>query len=363
MNRQNRISEGSEPGEDESVLEFERLKTPSPATGQLRVEGEEGTDGRSVKADGASSPGGSRKMIFPREKKSLFKHHSKSRLNASDSPKRSPKHIPDNISEKSDDCSESPIPEDKKKQHGKNVKKSFRKVAMKVKIGKKLISKSSSSEDTDVASLGPSEAGEEEVYEGDEGVDRRGDTTEQCGAGDVPNGTENEISSVKTDLQAVARRPENLIAPSTTHKSGGINLRKTSKSNRQPDKRMSATPSESTSSKRSLLFERRISAPGNFKVSSGTPVASGRTLNSDITQNDGPLAPIVEISSPAANSDSVFSSEEEVFAVRGIKCCMWGQWMCVSNVGGHVMAFSFQMNDNVTVPKVPIYTCTFTLYM
>ncbi|CAI8003572.1 hypothetical protein GBAR_LOCUS3676, partial [Geodia barretti] len=60
--------------------ESERLKTPSPATGQLRVEGEEVTDGQSPKAEPSVSPGPSRKTIFSREKKSIFKRPSKSRF-------------------------------------------------------------------------------------------------------------------------------------------------------------------------------------------------------------------------------------------------------------------------------------------
>ena len=352
----NRISTESDQGEEESALEFERLKTPSPATGQLRVEGEEGPDGHLIRADGASSPGNSRKMVFSREKKSIFKRHSRNKL--TDSPKLSPKHVHDSP----EDYSESPAPEDKKKQHVKHVKKSFRKVAMKVKIGKKWASKSSSSdekEDTDVASLGPSEAGEEEeeVEEVEkDAVDGRTEMTagEEPGTnGEVPKVTENEVHVTKSDLQdAAPQRPESLGTSSMSQRIGGIKFRKPGKSVRQAEKRSSATPTESTPSKKSMLFERRISAPGNFKVFAGTPVSSGKILNSDSPQNDGQLTPIVEISPPSATNDSVFSTEEEVFAVRGIKCCMWGQWMCVSNVGGHVMAFSFQMNEDITTPKV-----------
>ena len=150
-------------------------------TGQLRVDGEEGTDGQLLRMEPSVSPSTSRKTIFSREKKSFFKRHSKSRFNPLESPRLSPRHLPDNISEVSDDRSESPLPEEKeKKSKHKKKLQSFRKVAMKVKIGKKMISKGSSSEekeDTDAGSVGPSEGGERGGGRGREGDDhctRRG---------------------------------------------------------------------------------------------------------------------------------------------------------------------------------------------
>lgn len=373
MTQHGRTSEESELGEREeeqdALRELERLKTPSPATGQLRVEGEEGTDRQTT--EGASSP--SRRVVYPREKKSIFKRHSRRKINVLDapklsprhhpdnvsekSPKLSPKHHPDNVSEKSDDRSESPNPEERKeKERSKRSKKlkSFRKVAIKVKIGRKLLSKGSSSEDGDVS---PSEVGEGEDGEAvEEGVDERDDTTSRReeGGGDGQKNTETAFPGMKADQEGAPQRPESLGTQLMYHKSSGINFKKTSMSFRQPEKRNSSviTPSETHSKKSNQRnFERRISAPSNFRLSPGTPATSGKILTTD-PPSDSPLTPIVEISTPSAVSDSVFATEEEVFAVQGIKCCKWGQWMCVSNAGGHVMAFSFQMDESVTTPKV-----------
>ena len=322
-------------------------------TGQLRVEGEEGTNGFLTKTDGSVSPSSSRKVIREK-KKSIFKRTSKSRVNPSDySPKPSPKHQPDNISEKSDDRCESPVPEDKERG-GKHVKKmkSFKKVAMTMKFGKRFIRGGSSSEDTDTSSLGPSEAGEDEEREngenGEESVDgRRGDV--------IPEESEQDLST-ESSTKTASKRPESLSAPPKG--AGGVKLKKGSRSFRQDKQRFhnAMTPCEAT--KRSYMrnFERRISAPGQFEVSGGTSAAQARNLPND-SPSDVPLTPIVEVTNSEVDpsnvvGDSVFSTEEDVFAVQGIKCCAWGQWMCVMNAGGHVMAFSFQMDNNVTTPKV-----------
>ena len=330
-------------------------------TGQLRVEGDEGTDGQAARCELTASPGSIRKTTSSREKKSKFKLPTKGRLSASDSPRLSPRHHADNVSEISDDRSESPVPaedEKKREKRGKHVRKlkSFKKAAMKVKIGRKFMSKGSSSEereDTDATSLGPSEAGEE--VEGEEGAD--GEVMVEAGAG--KEDTDSSVfHAVKTNICAKTKRPESLSAPPT--EGGAIKLKKGSKSFRQ-DKRISAvamTPSEQPKKSFMRDFSRRISVPGNFRV--GTPTSAGppgKCLNSE-PSNEPVLTPIVEVSPPNVASDSVFSMEEDVFAVQGIKCCMWGQWMCVSNAGGHVMAFSFQMNDSVTIPKVHAHVHT-----
>ena len=305
-------------------------------------------------------------MIHSREKKkSIFKRHSRSKVNPSDyspkpSPKPSPKHHVDNISEKSDDRSESPIPEEKERG-GKPVKKmkSFKRVAMTMKIGKRFMSRGgSSSEDTDAASLGPSEAGEDEVREngenGEEGVDG--------GKRDVIPEKSEFDSTAESATKTTSKRPESLSAPPSSKSAGGVKLKKGSRSFRQDKQRVTNTMTPGEAPKKSFMrnFERRISAPGQFGVSVGTPAAQSKYLTGD-PPNDAPLTPIVEVtnsevSAPSvAGGDSVFSTEEDMFAVQSIKCCMWGQWMCVSNAGGHVMAFSFQMDNAVTTPKV-LYT-------
>ena len=155
------------------------------------------------------------------------------------------------------------------------------------------------------------------------------------------------------------QRPDSL-RPQSESGEGGVGggrktkLKKGSKSFRQ-DKKMPILPSETPQKTTVRSFERRTSAPGNFRVmqSQPTPVLGNSIKilgNGD--HSDAPLTPIVEISPPNAASDSVFSAEEDVFAVQRIKCCVLGQWMCVSNAGGHVMAFSFQMDEDVTIPKV-----------
>ena len=357
---------GSEMGgrdEEDGSLESERLKTPSPATGQLRVEGEDGTDvGVMLRTEAASSPGSSRKLVFSREKKSIFKRHSKSKFGGSDSPKLSPKHHhPDNVSDKSD-RSESPNPDEKEKEKDKEKLKkkfkSFKKMAIKVKIGRRMMSKGSSSEEkeeADVDSLGlSSEGGEDEREEGgEENVDGERDTV---GRDEGGKSGESAILAKKPDLRSGPQRPDTLNTPPMLRKNRG-NKSIVSKSFRQSSKRNSTamTPSDAPKKSHMRSFERRISAPGNFRVSPGTPVTAWKPPGAADAQTDGPLTPIVEISPPMMNAggnDSVFMTEEEMFAVQGITCCVLGQWLCVSNVGGHVMAFSFQIDEQQTTPKV-----------
>ena len=334
------------------------------------MEGEDGTDGQqSSHTELAPSPSSSRKTAFSREKKSFFKRPSKNRFSSSDSPRLSPRHFPDNISEVSDDRSESPLQDEKEKEKEKKAKhknklQSFRKAAMKVKIGKKLISKGSSSEekeDTDGGSLGPSEGGEEE-REGEEMVG---------GEEDVIGHEEETDGALQTEGQSAPQRPDSLRPQSESGEGGGgggirgkvkTKLKKGSKSFRQ-DKKISVLPND----RPKKSFERRTSAPGNFRVTPsqptptlGTPV---RILGNQDPSLDPPLTPIVEISPPTVGSDSVFAADEDLSAVQMIKCCVWGQWLCVSNSGGHVMAFSFQMDDNVTVPKVSEYYCLWDVCM
>ena len=146
-------------------------------TGQLRAEGDDGSDGHSVKTEPSASPSSTRKMVFSHGKKSIFKRHSSRSTGITDSPKRSPRHAHNNISEVSDERSESSALEGEKERKAKGLKKfrSFKKVAMKVKVRRKMVSKGSSSEereDTDMTSLGCSEGGEEE---GEGGEGRGGD--------------------------------------------------------------------------------------------------------------------------------------------------------------------------------------------
>ena len=351
-------------------IQYMFYNTMHTLSGQLRVEGEESTDGQTSRIETHSSPASPRKTIYPREKKSIFKRRT-SRAGVSDSPKLSPRHIPpDNISEMSDDRSESPaLDEREKKIKGLKKLKSFRKVAMKV-TRRKMVLKGSSSEereDTDAASLGYSEGGEEEGegekggIEGEIAEDGIVDHEEESNDGHSNGGSQAERNSIKSSPQ---RRPESLCAPPLTAANGeeentrrGSKVKKGSKSFRQEKKDSLMTPNETP--KRSFMrtFERRTSAPGNFKVSHGTPiVTTGRILGND-PPNEAPLTPIVEISPPnTEGTGSVFAMDEDIFAVQGIKCCMWGQWMCVSNAAGHVMAFSFQMDESVTTPKVQ---CTY----
>lgn len=324
--------------------------TLSLPTGQLRVEGEEVTDGQPSKTEPSISPGPSRKTIFSREKKSIFKRPSKGRISSVDSPRLSPRHLPDNISEMSDERSESPMTEEKEeKKKSKHKKKlqSFRKAAMKVKIGKKMLSKEGSSEEREDTDGGGSMGGGEEEREGEEEGGREGE------------GTGREDGSEDTDGALVtsrAQRPDSL-RPHSESEVGrrGVKLKKGSKSFRREEKKIIPTDTPKKSFMRN--FERRTSAPGNFRVVQAppTPVLTPvKILGGNDPSDVAPLTPIVEISPPNATSDSVFSAEEDVFAVQRIKCCVLGQWMCVSNAGGHVMAFSFQMDDNVTAPKVHI---------
>ena len=326
----------------------------------MRLESEEGTDAQSAKLDPLLSPGSTRRA---REKKSIFKRHSKGKTTiVPELPKLSPRHHPDNTSEVSDDRSESPVPEEEKKEKkGKTVKKikSFKKAAMKVKIGRKLISKGSSSEEreeaADATSLGLSEVGEEEGEgegegEGEEGVDR-GEMESEVQEEGGRRHSNGDFRGSKTDLQSAPSRPESLGSQPPRHRAG-TKLKKGSKSFRQ-DKQTLVTPSEPPKKSAAMTHERRTSAPGHFRVALGTPSATpGKILPGDHAANEAPLTPIVEISPPTVASDSVFSTEEDVFAVQGIQCCVWGQWMCVFNAGGHVMAFNFQMDTSVTVPKV-----------
>ena len=319
--------------------------------GQLRVEGEEGTDGQNTKTEPSVSPGPSRKTIFSREKKSFFKRPSKNRLSTIDSPRLSPRHFPDNISEVSDDRSESPLADEKeeKKKVSKHKKKlqSFKKAAMKVKLGKKMISKGSSSEekeDTDGGSLG----GGEDKREGEEEGGGGGGEGEVVGGEEACEDTDGAVSTARAP-----QRPDSL-RPHSESEIGkrGVKLKKGSKSFRQDKKiAMSETPIKSFKK----TFERRISAPGNFRVNQPPPtpiLTPVNILGGNDPSDMAPLTPIVEISPPNVASDSVFSAEEDVFAVQRIKCCVLGQWMCMSNAGGHVMAFSFQMDEDVTTPKV-----------
>ena len=320
--------------------------SPPLFTGQLRVEGEEVTDGQSTKAEPSVSPGPSRKTIFSREKKSIFKRPSKSRFSSIDPPRLSPRHFPDNISEVSDDRSESPLADDKEeKKKGKHKKKlqSFRKAAMKVKIGRKMISKGSSSEerdDTEGCSLG----GGEDEREGEE----------EGGGGEVMGGEEGgEDTDGAVIMSRAPQRPDSL-RPQSESDAGrrGTKLKKGSKSFRQ-DRKIGPPETPIKTFMRSV--ERRTSAPGNFRVMQPPPtpiMTPVKILGGNDPSDLAPLTPIVEISPPNLASDSVFSAEEDVFAVQRIKCCVLGQWMCVSNAGGHVMAFSFQLDEDVTTPKV-----------
>jgi hypothetical protein len=310
------------------------------------VEGEEVTDGQSPKAEPSVSPGPSRKTIFSREKKSIFKRPSKSRFSSIESPRLSPRHFPNNISEVSDDRSESPLADEKEeKKKGKHMKKlqSFRKAAMKVKIGRKMMPKGSSSEerdDTDGGSLGGGE-GERE------GEEERGGG----GDGEVIGGEEEDTDGAVITTRA-PQRPDSLRPQSESDMGRrGTKLKKGSKSFRQDRKiGLPETPIKTVTKS----YERRTSAPGNFRVMQPPPTPIMTPVNI-LGGNDpsdlAPLTPIVEISPPNPASDSVFSVEEDVFAVQRIKCCVLGQWMCVSNAGGHVMAFSFQLNEDVTTPK------------
>ena len=358
MRSQSRSSEGSEQEkkdeEDNGSSGSERLQTPSPATGQLRTEGEEATDAVSP-GEATSSPSLARKTIYPKEKKRFFKRPSKQKF-GSDSPKPSPKHQAENMS---DDRSISPSFEEKHKRKYKSFKKLARRIKKKHASAKRSFSEEK--DDTDGDSFHPSEDGleeedeavvleEEEEEEEEEGVKEDGRTE----SGETPK--HNETPSRP---QTTPQRPVTLAkTPSQLYK--GNKSVKASKSFNYHEKKNVIAPTPSESPKKSLLrnISRRTSAPGNYRISLVTPMTPAKAggIVGSPASPDTPLTPIVEVYPPEApqseKGDSVFLTEEEIFGVQQIDCCMWGQWMCVSNVGGHVLAFNFQMDERQTSPKV-----------
>ena len=50
--------------------------------------------------------------------------------------------------------------------------------------------------------------------------------------------------------------------------------------------------------------------------------------------------------------ESTIQNEEDFFPVHKMNMCVCGQWLCVTNLGGNVLAFDFQLDERVSSPQV-----------
>lgn len=97
-----------------------------------------------------------------------------------------------------------------------------------------------------------------------------------------------------------------------------------------------------------------VSLPSKAAVDS---VASPSQTASKISQTAPTLPKLPETKESPTSPPPTFSTpqalegEEEFFSINEMHVCIYGQWLCVSNTGGMVMAFEFQLKDKKT-PKV-----------
>ena len=267
-------------------------------------------------------------MVYSREKKSIFKK----KKNADSSPVKA--HDSSKL--------ELSVPgKDEKKFSPKLSKKSFRKVAKMVKLSsgvKKSHKKSEATKNEE----------EEEVDVGEQGVESSSEE-----ALSPPLSLAKEDASDQLDGSDGPQRPSD------------ITLRQTS----MTETPLSSTPSSAATSSGSRAHVQRSSSSSSDdfvhvplppKGATSDESSKGRSKTSQ-TQKTPTLPKLSEsreiLSSPpptfSTHSPTQVEGEGEFFSINEMHLCICGQWLCVSNSGGMVMAFDFRLKSKKS-PKVRI---------
>lgn len=293
--------------------------------------------GGDAASDRGGSPDSDRRTIYSREKKSIFKKKKNSDLSV-----KSPEGSKLELS----------VPgKDDKKLSPKLSKKSFRKVAKIIKLGsgvkksqKKSETRKSEEEDDTDPPEHSFESGNEEAF----------------------SPTQSHANETTSEQQDETERPQ---------RPSDIELRQTSISESAPST-VSSTPSSSATSNSGSTsqIQRSSSSSSDDFVHIPLPpkvVASDESSKvcqtriktsqaqksptlprvSEATEMPNPMSPAPTFS--ARSPSQATEGDEEFFSINEMHICICGQWLCVSNCGGMVMAFDFHLKSKKT-PKVRI---------
>lgn len=272
-------------------------------------------------------------MIYSREKKSIFK-----KKKGSDLPIKSPEGSKLELS----------VPgKDDKKLSPKLSKKSFRKVARIIKLGSGV-----------KKSQKKSEAGEEEADAPEHSVESG---NEETFSPTQPHAK--ETTSEPQDETEGPQRPSDIAFRQASISESAASTLSTSPSSAATSSSGGASHVQRSSSSSSDDFV-HIPMPTKAATSEEfTKVCQNRSKTSQAQKS--PTLPKVsettEISNPTSSAPSfstrpsyqAIEGDEEFFSINEMHICICGQWLCVSNCGGMVMAFDFHLKSKKT-PKVGI---------
>ena len=293
--------------------------------------------GGDTASDRGGSPDSDRRTIYSREKKSIFKKKKNSDLQV-----KSPEGSKLELS----------VPgKDDKKLSPKLSKKSFRKVVKIIKLGsgvkksrkKSETGKSEEEEDTD-APEHSFESGNEEAFSPTPSHAKE-TSSEQQDKTDGPKRPSDiefrQISISESAASTVSSTPSS----TATSNSGSVSAVQRSSSSSSDDfVHIPLPPKVTTSDESTKVCQTRIKTSQAQKSPTLPKV-------SETTEMSSPTSPAPTFS--ARPSSQATEGDEEFFSINEMHICICGQWLCVSNCGGMVMAFDFHLKSKKT-PKVRI---------
>lgn len=281
-----------------------------------------------------SSPETDRRTIFSREKKSIFRKkknsdspvtpHDGSKLEVTVSGKEEKKHSP------------------------KLSKKSFKKVAKIVKLSggvRKSHKKSEIKQDEEEEEL---DRGEQSIESGSEEATSPAHSqtvttsSEQQDSSGGPNRPSDITFRQTSIIESVATTASNTPSSLVTSSSGSVPYVQRSSSSSSDDfvhvplPPQAATPEDS-------------SRP-NWTKSKTSQTQKSPSLPKLSETRESPSSPPPTFSTRIRSH--VVDGEEEFFSINEMHICICGQWLCVSNTGGVVMAFDFQLKNSKKALKV-----------
>lgn len=270
------------------------------------------------------SPDTERRTIFSREKKSIFKK----KKNA-DSP------VKPHDSNKLDVSFSG---KDDKKVSPKLTKKSFKKVAKIVKLSGGVKKSHKKSEETK----------DEEVDDGEENG--------ESGAEELTSPTHSHTVATSSDQQDIStslQRPSDIALQQTSTTESAMTT---------PSSTASSTNSGSLQRSCSSSSDDFVHVPLPSSASSSDDSSRVSQTRSKVSQKTPTLPVLSETSETLTFPPPIFSAhqhsqaaegEEEFFLINEMHICICGQWLCVSNAGGVVMAFDFHLKKK-KAPKVHV---------
>ena len=280
------------------------------ATGQVGPEvhaPSEGVDGAQALSR-SHSTGSDRKVVFSREKKSLFKKKRKEREGDSASPEDR---------ERADRMGLS-LSVSTREDKGKSTKSafSFRKTANKIKFGRKFTTKGNgkheaTSEEVD-APTAVTEEGQSDHQE------TNSDPAEDPGGTEHPGGLQTQESRVSEGVQTPSS-PGDVFSPPEIVETPSQEAPPRPKSQPKP-------PQQATADQKKNQEAGKAQKP----YKGVTPTTSASHLPSAV------IAP----------------NEDDFFAICEMNMCVWGQWLCVATRGGGVLAFDFHLIEKRSTPQV-----------